>query len=221
VVSRSFSGFFLLLSLIACSGAEPEPGQETSEAVKPGEEKRGPFAARVVSFRPGAGASFGQERMPDVVLGPPQGAGDKEGSLDVVSLGAGGEITLELGVDAVDEPGPDLIVFENAFFANGNPQAVWKDLGEVSVSADGDTWVTFACDTENFRESACAGFRPVYAKGEAAALEAETAGGDAFDLADVGLARARYVKIRDLAAGGQPPNAGFDLDAIAVLHAAR
>jgi hypothetical protein len=44
-------------------------------------------------------------------------------------------------------------------------------------------------------------------------------GGDAFDLATVGLRRARFVRIRDLQTHGPTaPAAGFDLDAIAVLH---
>ncbi len=47
------------------------------------------------------------------------------------------------------------------------------------------------------------------------------AGGDAFDLSDVGLSWARYVRIE--AAGfidgpDGPDNAGFDLDALAAVH---
>jgi hypothetical protein len=45
------------------------------------------------------------------------------------------------------------------------------------------------------------------------------AGGDAFDLAEVGLPRARFVRIRD---GGTSDYAGvsggFDLDAVAVVN---
>src|SRR5262249_55619727 len=74
-----------------------------------------PFGEAVVSFTPGQGAGFGQNKMPGVVLGPPQGQGDSSGSTDVVSLGNGGEIVLETGVTIVDGPGVDLIVFENAF----------------------------------------------------------------------------------------------------------
>ncbi len=51
------------------------------------------------------------------------------------------------------------------------------------------------------------------------------AGGDAFDLADLGLTRARYVRLLDVGVtyygartwcGGG--GGGFDLDAIAVVH---
>ena len=42
--------------------------------------------------------------------------------------------------------------------------------------------------------------------------------GDAFDLAEVGLAEARWVRIRDLGTGGEAPSAGFDLDAVGAVH---
>ena len=194
-------------------------GQGTAGA--PAQEP-GPFAAEVVSFTPGPGAGFGQENMPDVVLGPPEGGGEGQGSLDVVSLGAGGEIVLRLGVDAVDGPGVDLLVFENPFVVGGDPEKVWKEPGEVSVSEDGETWVTFPCDPSQTASSHCAGVRPVFASTASgiSPLDPEVAGGDPFDLADVGVARARYVRIRDLSQIMAPPTAGFDLDAIAVIHAA-
>jgi hypothetical protein len=160
--------------------------------------------------------------MPDVVLGPPEGGGDGQGSLDVVSLGVGGEIVLRLGIDAVDGPGVDLLVFENPFFVGGDPEKVWKEPGEVSVSEDGETWVTFPCDPSLTASSRCAGVHPVLASTASglSPLDPEVAGGDPFDLAEVGVARARYVKIRDLSKIAAPPTAGFDLDAIAVIHAA-
>ena len=44
-------------------------------------------------------------------------------------------------------------------------------------------------------------------------------GGDAFDLADIGLTRARFVRVRDLqfSSLGQTTR-GFDLDAIVLIH---
>ena len=46
-------------------------------------------------------------------------------------------------------------------------------------------------------------------------------GGDAFDLAAIGLARARFIRITDSNLGIAPPGAseGFDLDAVVALHA--
>jgi hypothetical protein len=41
-----------------------------------------------------------------------------------------------------------------------------------------------------------------------------TAGGDPFDLADLGLAAARYVRVTDRPGDG----AVFDLDAVSIVH---
>ncbi|MBL91666.1 MAG: cell surface protein [Myxococcales bacterium] len=182
------------------------------------------FAQEVVSFEPGPGAGFGEESYPDVVLGAPQGIGSGGGSLDVLSLGAGGEIVLGFGdLQIVDGDGPDFIVFENPFWPNGNPANVWADLGQVSVSNDGESWYTFPCDNTGNGEGqyiGCAGRQPVeyFVVDACFELDPETAGGDAFDLAELGLESARYVRIKDLATEGPPPSAGFDLDAVGVVY---
>ena len=183
-----------------------------------------PYATEVVSFEPGPGAGYGQEYMPDVVLGPPSGGGTTQGSLDVLSLGAGGEIVLSFGDgEIVNGEGPDFIVFENPFWPGGDEEQVFAELGEVSVSADGETWHTFECDFE-FGDpppyDGCAGWTPTlsYDPHEVLLLEPAVTGGDAFDLADVGLERARYVRIRDLWGIGDEPLTGFDLDAVGLIH---
>lgn len=184
------------------------------------------YASSVESFEAGIGAGFHQGLLPDIVLGPPQGQGTETGSLDVLSLGAGGEIVLGFGdLGIVDGPGPDLLVFENAFWPGDDPTMVFAELGEVSVSEDGETWLTFPCDSTgdgqgNFK--GCAGVTPTLAYDAATLvpLDPTLSGGDAFDLADVGLKRARFVKIRDLET--QPPGgttSGFDLDAVGAIHA--
>jgi hypothetical protein len=182
----------------------------------------GPFATAVVSFTPGEGATFGQAGLPGVVLGPPQGAGDLRGSTDVVSLGRGGEIVVTFDRDIVDEAGDDFIVFENAFTVPGVDERFWEELGEVAVSEDGATWVAFPCDPRGARpHTGCAGWNPVYSApaNGLCALDPRVAGGDAFDLATVGVRRARYVRVRDLATQGlSPPATGFDLDAVGVIH---
>ena len=79
-----------------------------------------PYATEVVDVVFGDNAGFGQEEFPEIVFGPPDGRGNSSGSLDVLSLGAGGEIVLGFGDRAiVDGPGPDFIVFENSFWPNG------------------------------------------------------------------------------------------------------
>lgn len=185
------------------------------------------FATKVVSFTPGDCAGFGLTAMPGVVLGPPVGGGESNGSLDVVSLGFEGEIVLSVEPNAiVDGPGVDLLVFENPFLTGGIPNA---ELGEVSVSDDGTTWKTFPCTPgPGPTYGSCAGWHPVYsAPGNGISpVDPAKAGGDAFDLKDVGLARARFVRIRDrgtvacpASPGMKPTTVGFDLDAIAVVNA--
>ena len=186
------------------------------------------FATAVVSFTPGPCAGFGIPGMPKVIQGPPVGAGDALGGTDVVSLGEKGEIVVTFGENAiVDAPGPDFIVFENPFFAAGDPQKPNAELAEVSVSDDGTTWTAFPCARASAPPyGTCAGWRPVYsAPGNGISpFDPASAGGDAFDLADVGVARARFVRIRDMGstacdAQTKPTNTGFDLDAVAILHA--
>jgi hypothetical protein len=188
-----------------------------------GEDGSAAFATQVVSFRPGAGASFGHAAMPGVVLGPPQGAGDLRGGTDVVSLGRGGEIVLGFDHEIVDGPGADFVVFENAFMVPGVEERYWEELGEVSVSDDGETWTTFPCDPLGARPHlGCAGWNPVYANREngLSPLDPRVAGGDPFDLAMVGVHSARFLRIRDLSTQGlMPPATGFDLDAVGVIHA--
>jgi hypothetical protein len=190
------------------------------------------FVTQVVSATYGDCAGFGLPSMPDVVLGPPVGAGASAGGLDVVSLGFEGEIVLGFGDNAiVDGPGVDFIVFENAFYVGGDAtRGIAKDLAEVSVSDDGVTWTPFPCmPGASAPYGACAGWHAVYAApgNGISPVDPAQAGGDPYDLADLGLARVRFVKIRDL--GGTPcasdpaskaTNDGFDLDAVAIVNAA-
>lgn len=193
-------------------------------ALDGGRRGGGHYVTRVVSFTPGEGAGFGADALPDIVLGPPQGEGDQRGSTDVLSLGAGGSIVLGFDVDIVDGPGDDFTVFENVFTVQGVALRYWEELGEVSVSLDGVTWRSFVCDASRPRpHPGCAGWNVVYANARngLCATEPRVSGGDGFDLAAVGLARARYVRIRDLRTQGlASPSTGFDLDAVAVVHAA-
>ena len=176
------------------------------------------YATEVVSVSYGAGAGFGQADMPGIVLGPPHGAGCCAGSLDVLSLGNGGEIVLGFGpATIVDGPGPDFIVFENPFEIGGNPAAVFAELATVAVSADGAIWRAFPCTASEPPWGSCAGWHPVYQDGDTGPLDPALAGGDAFDLADVGLSEARYVRIVDRA-DLQGAAGVFDLDAVGIVH---
>lgn len=186
----------IALWLLACAGAEDTGGEFPS-----------PFAIEVLEYRLGEGSGYGEGDLPEVVLGAPQGRGDQAGSLDVLSLGRGGEITLRLGQTAYDNPGPDILIFENPFSG-------WEEAGIVEASADGETWYAWPCDPY------CAGYKPVFAgfEGEDCATDPERAGGDAFDLAEISLASARFVRVRDAGTNDYAGNTGgFDLDAVSVV----
>jgi hypothetical protein len=180
-----------------------------------------PFITNVIHVDYGAGAGFGQGSFPAVVEGPPKGGGCCKGSLNVLSLGDGGSIVVEFGQTIVDGPGPDFIVFENAFDIGGDPKNPYADPASVEVSADGANWVGFPCTASAYPWGACAGWHPVFANPDVNAidpLDPATAGGDAFDLADLpsdaGVTDVRYVRIVD-----RPDIPGdFDLDAIGVVH---
>ncbi len=175
-----------------------------------------PFADRVVDMDLGPAHGFGLDAMPDIVLGAPEGGGDV-GSLDVLSLGCEGWIVLgfdDIGI--VDGPGPDLLVFENPFPG-------WTEHGVVAVSDDGETWSEWPCDPAGDGAPGCAGETQVWATSDNGVdpTDPEAAGGDAFDLAELGLGQARFVRIRDTGSNScDGESGGFDLDAIAVVNGA-
>jgi hypothetical protein len=198
------------------------------------------FVTGIVSYTPGDCAGFGQSSAPAIVEGPPVGGGTDHGSLDVLSLGGGGTLVLTFAPNAiVDGPGADFIVFENPFWIAGDSSNVYAEPGGVSVSDDGVTWYAFPC-TPTLDASAndgtgteppygdCGGWKVVFsAPGNGISpFDPDAAGGNAYDLADLGLTHARYVKIVDQtdevcpdSGPDKPITNGFDLDAIAIIHA--
>jgi len=220
------------------SGSEPaDAAMADADVASASDASR--FITGVVSFTPTGCTGFGQAAMPGIVEGPPVGGGTDHGSTDVVSLGSGGSIIVSFAPNAiVDGPGPDFIVFENAFWIGGNANNIYAEPAEVSVSDDGTTWTPFPC-TPVIDPAAsdgtgvappygsCAGWQVVYsAPGNGISpVDPATAGGLALDLAAVGVTRARYVKIVDKTleacpeAGPKPNTNGFDLDAISIVNA--
>ena len=117
-----------------------------------------PFAAEVVDYQPGADVPVGFDN-PDTALGEPTrytGVGAFPGVVtpfnppyldsEVVTLGAGGSLTLRLGTPALDAAtnpfGVDLIIFHNggyidAAFPAGVVGGTFFDGGAIEVSADG------------------------------------------------------------------------------------
>ena len=171
-----------------------------------------PFITEVIEVEFGEGAGFGQDQFPTIIYGPPLGGGENSGSLDVVSLGRDGYIIVGFDQLITDGNGPDIIVFENVFIG-------WYETGIVSASMDGDTWFTWDCSPEDSDNEypGCAGASPSLSHPDNCidARDPSIAGGDAFDLADLGLSEARYIRVTDSGFSGP---GGFDLDAIAIVN---
>jgi hypothetical protein len=225
---RSWMGWLGWGVCAACSGAPDAADGSAGGAGQPGAapgdcpESAARFVTGVVDYEFGTGQDFGQADFPEPILGPPRGSGTAMGSLDVVSLGNGGWVIVEFENNAiVDGEGPDFIVFENPFYFGGDENNVFAELGTVSVSDDLDAWHEFPCTASEPPYESCAGAAPVHANADdndIDALDPEQAGGDAFDLAELGVAQARFVRIVDRVdlAGS---NGVFDLDAVGVVHA--
>jgi hypothetical protein len=201
----------LLLS-ISLLGADPAEDKEPT-----------PFVDRVVAFMPGPGAGYGEKKFPDVVLGPPKGGGKLKAGIDVLSLGNGGTIVLEFVDNEVfDGEGPDLLVFENPFLQGkgDDPDLGFFELAKVEVSSDGENWTAFPFDTGT--RKGCAGHHPVFAnadENDISPTDPAKAGGDPFDLREIGVKSCRFVRISDLKTnGGEKGTAGFDLDAVAAVN---
>lgn len=183
-----------------------------------------PFAVDVVSFSPGEAAGFGASAMPEIIQGPPDGFGSASGSFDVVSLGVGGRIVLELACPIENGEGVDVVVYENAFKVGGSGSH-FVDPARVAVSDDGEAFVGWPCNPTLLAGGlavddgidGCAGMATVAATADNdLAGVFPDGGGDGFDLATVGLEQARFVEIVDLSTSGGGDSAGFDLDSVAV-----
>jgi hypothetical protein len=203
----------LLGWLPGCAGPTVETDTDAGETDAPWGDGD-PWADAVVSFVPGDGAGFGQDKLPDVVLGPPTGHAGGAPSTDVLSLGNEGTIVLSMDdYVLVDGPGVDLTVFENPFPG-------WTEPAFVAVSDDGATWHEWPCDPLAEGQPGCAGVHPVQGGPDGTdPLDPTVSGGDPYDLVDVGVTTARYVRLRDTGTNQYDGNTGgFDLDALAVIH---
>lgn len=219
-----------------------------------------PFPDAVTSITYGTGSGFGEDYFPDNVLGAPYGGPDaahpQDAQSQLLSLGDGGEIILEFDNNVVvDRDGVDLAIFENPVVQEGFSNQSFVEAAIVSVSQDGVNYYTFPYDFippeqgESLGDWSnyvgLAGVHPVYSNptNGISSINPTVSGGDFFDLADVGLNWAKYVKIKDTGTPGtatemrdsdgdsidDPGNSfnfpssktvGFDLDAIAAIHSA-
>jgi len=180
-----------------------------------------PWADAIVTFTPGTGAGFGQNYMPDNVLGPP----DPDPAVntytpssnpqEILSLGSGGEIVLQFTDNKIiNGEGVDFTIFENTFISWDG--SVYMEAGIVSVSQDGQAWYQFPYDTTDM--SGLAGVTPIGDNQNP--TDPAVSGGDQFDLNDVDLNWASHVKITDLGDIYQEGimNGDFDLDAVVAVN---
>jgi hypothetical protein len=206
-----------------------------------------PFATQVIASNTNGNAGGGIF-VPANALGAPQGA------LHVHSLGIGGSLTLAFAGGIGDAPGADFLVAENAFLHASAWWQVFAEVMFVEVSSDGVHFCRFP--SRYFGPSTPPGALGTIATGSYAGLAGQTpvwlgpgvdpqdvasAGGDAFDLADlaneppvqlglVDLSAITQVRLVDVPSGlaldstGVPildPGGGSaDVDAVTVIHAA-
>lgn len=220
----------LVASTLAYAGPyAPAAGQSGSTAIYKDDPSFVEWATGWVNYNPGTEVDE-QWQTPEKALGKAEGT-----SYDIVSLGRGGEITMTFDVPIADGEGWDFAVFENSF------NDTFLELGYVEVSSDGEHFFRFPNDS--LTPSPVGGFGSVdptnvnglagkYRQGYGTPFDlAELAGvSPMLDINNVG-----YVKILDIVGDGTyydtsgdviydpyptTGSAGFDLDAIGVIHTA-
>ena len=111
-----------------------DSGQENAQVLRTNGQIFG-WANEVVDFVRGP-QDYADPASPFASFGSPEDCLGEDGT--PVSLGDGGSITLGFPVAIENGPGPDFIVFENAFDFGG---VVFAELAFVEVSTDGVTFV--------------------------------------------------------------------------------
>ena len=186
------------------------------------------YAVAVHAYAPGP---FGSASALNAV-GAPSGAGNSNGSFEVVSLGTSGSLTLEFGNSCVDGAGADLMVCENPFFVSTGGS--FAETLFVEASTDGVHFARFPNRYTGPQSQlppiegaplawyrGFAGVRPVLAN---VALNLDPydlvhAGADAFDLADlagdplvqngtVNLFDVHFVRLLDVNSGNSLDSTG-------------
>jgi hypothetical protein len=205
-----------------------------------------PYATTVVASDTNGGAGGG-------IFNPGNALGAPQGPTHVHSLGNGGFLTLGFAQPIVNAPGADFLVGENAFLLAGSWWQTFAEVMFVEVSSDGVVFARFPAryfgppvapgpfgTVPTGTYAGLAGQTPVQL-GAADPQDVASAGGDAFDLADlagdplvlgsqVDLGAITHVRLVDVQSGialdstGVPifdPGSGSaDVDAITVIHPA-
>ncbi len=181
-----------------------------------------PWASAVVDYAFGGGQTLGQDApyFPSNVLGAvnPNVTNTTPASLpsEVVSLGRNGWLVLTFEQDVIDGQGADFTVFENAFeYAGGQ---VFDEWLIVSVSQDGENWITFPYDS--ITGIGFAGRTPTHGGSGINYQDIYQSGGDGFDLAEIGLNSIRFVKLQDATRFQTPEKIAAEVDAVIGIHLA-
>ncbi len=213
----------LLLGLAAPAWAgpyAPAAGQAGSTAIHRTDARFKAWAGRVTHYQVGTGC-LPVWQDPTKALGPAT-----DDPAHITCLGAGGTITLAFSSYIKNGPGADFAVFENSFLDDYIEHA-W-----VEVSRDGVHFIRFP--NHSLTPAAVGSFGvmdPTDVQGLGCKYRQPF--GEPYDLADVGLDSVSHVRLVDVVGDGSArdsenrvihdpfPNeqsAGFDLDAIGVIH---
>ncbi len=215
--------------LLAAGPYAPAAGEVGSTAIAMDDPAIVAWATDWKQYTPGTevSATF---QTPDKALGPAVG-----NSFDIVSLGRGGEITLQFDIPIRDGLGADFAVFENSV------TDTFLELAYVEVSSNGTDFFRF--DTDSLTASSVGGFGSVDPTNiDGFAGKYRQGVGTPFDLndlagisADLDVNAISHVRLIDIVGDGSQTDssgdtvydpfptvgsAGFDLDAIGVINQA-
>lgn len=188
------------------------------------------FIDNVVEYNGKELKNFPKEKAINGVLGN----GDQYGSLDVFVIGEANYAIFSCkGKKIINGKGIDIKVFENGFYTNYDKNLMSLDLGIVSVSKDKINWLDFPVSYDkNYPQNSSKGkkgfigLNPVYINMNNNFIYPyfNEAGGDGFDLSDLGIAEGDYIKYIKLTdAGnnyldGQIGSNGIDIDGLCVFY---
>ena len=213
-------GLLLGAPLAGAGPYAPAAGQAGSTAIHRLDSRFVSWASRVTAYQVGTDC-LPQWQDSSLALGPAT-----DDPAHITCLGAGGSITLAFPGFIRNGPGPDFAVFENSFL-DGYIEHAW-----IEVSRDGVNFVRFP--HHSFTASPVGSFSLIDPTDvEGLGCKYRQPFGEPYDLADVGLDSVSHLRLVDVIGDGTArdsqnrviydpfPNsqtAGFDLDAVGVLH---
>jgi len=179
-----------------------------------------PWGDEIVFFNEGTNWNkLGQNFFPENVLGKPgqsfcpQSDDPLFNPEEFLSLGDGGEIVIKFTNNRIiNNAGVDFTIFGNASYSHTD-SSIETRTGIVSVSQDGTTWYDF-----DYNAASLTGFCGLTPTADwTSPLNPYISGGDSFDLSDVGLSWASFVKIKDCGQITQDDGT-FALDAVVAVN---